>query len=97
MLTDQKLLFGSLLLGLFLFHRIRRVKQIWQSFANTPTYSIVISPLDLRSRVLPRIPWISDGTDFSWEDVYGRQFLPKLQFSCPNSQSMSRRLRSIQL
>ena len=82
MLTDQKvLLFAPLLFSLFLLHRIRRVKQIWQAFENLPTYSRVVSPLNLLSRLFPRIPWISDGIDFSWENVYERQPLPRLSFS----------------
>jgi len=82
MLTDQKvLLFGPLLFSLFLLHRIQRVKQVWQAFENLPTYTRVVSPLNLLSRLLPRIPWISDGIDFSWENVYERQPLPGLSFS----------------
>jgi hypothetical protein len=82
MLTDQKvLLFGPLLFSLFLFHHIQRVKQVWQAFGDLPTYSIVVSPLNLLSRLLPRIPWVSDGINFSWENVYERQPLPRLSFS----------------
>lgn len=76
MLTDQRvLLFGSLLLILFLFllYRIQRVKQVWQAYRNLPTYSVFISPLDFLSRLLPRIPWISVGRDFGWENVYQRE------------------------
>jgi hypothetical protein len=82
MLTDQKvLLFGLLLFFLFLLHRIQRVKQVWQAFGDLPTYSIVVSPLNYFSRLLPRIPWISGGINFSWENVYERQPLPRLSFS----------------
>jgi hypothetical protein len=79
MLTDQKdLLLGSLLFSLFLLHRFQRVKQVWQAFGDLPNYSIVVSPLNPRSCLLPRIPWISGGVDFFWENVYERQPLPKL-------------------
>ena len=82
MLTDQKvLLFGPLLFCLFLLHRAQRVKQVWQAFGDLPAYSIVVSPLNIISRLLPRIAWISDGLDFSWENVYERQLLPRLLFS----------------
>ena len=95
MLTDQKvLLFGSLLFCLFLLHRAQRVKQVWQAFGDLPAHSIVVSPLDFVSRLLPRIPWISDGLDFGWENVDERQLLPRLLFSY-KAQSMSRRLCSI--
>jgi hypothetical protein len=84
MLVDRSgLLFGSLLLCLFLLHRIRRAKQASQAFGNLPAYFLPVSPVDFLSRVLPRIPWISGGRDYSWEDVYGRQFLPKSLVSCP--------------
>ncbi len=82
MLTDQKiLLFGPLLLCLFFLRRIRRIKQVWQAFGNLPAYSLLLSPLDVLSRLLPRIPWISDGKDFGWENVYERQLLPTLSLS----------------
>jgi len=84
MSTDQKvLLFASLLLGLFLLHRIQRVRQVWKAFGNLPAYSILVSPLDLVSRLIPRTPWISDGNNFSWENVYERQTLPRVPFSYP--------------
>ena len=97
MLTDEKvLLFGSLLLCSSILYRIRRVKQVWQAFENLPAHSILVSPLNILSRILPRIPWISDGRDFGWENVYERQPVPSTVFlSC--SQFMSRRLRSFQL
>ena len=82
MLIDQKvLLFGPLLLFLFSFHRIRRIKHIWQAFGNLPTYSVLVSPLDVLSRLLPRIPWISVGKNFGWENVYERQLLLRLSLS----------------
>ena len=79
MLTNQKaLLFGSLLPCLFLLYRIRRIKQVWQSFGNLPTHSVLVSPFTILNGLIPRIPWISDGLDFSWENVYERQLLPRL-------------------
>ena len=82
MLTDQKvLLFAPLLFCLFLLHRAQRVKQVWQAFGDLPAYSIVVSPLDIVSRLLPRIPWISAGSNSSWENVYERQLLPRLSVS----------------
>jgi hypothetical protein len=82
MLTDQKvLLLGPLLFSLFLLHHIQRVKQVWQTFGTLPAYSIVVSPLNLLSRLLPRIPWIVDGNNWSWENVYERQPLSRLSFS----------------
>ena len=81
MLTDQKVpLVGSLLLCLFILYRIQRVKQVWRAFENLPAHSILISPLNILSRILPRIPWISDGRDFSWENVYERQPVPMYRF-----------------
>lgn len=83
MLTDRGvLLLGSLLLCLFLY-RIRRVTQVWQAFGELPTFTIVVSPLNFITRVLPRIPRISDGPDFSWRNVYERQPLPGVRFSSP--------------
>jgi len=82
MVTDhQVLLFGPLLLCLFLLHRIRRVKQDWQTLGNLPVYSILVSPIDVLGRILPRIPWISDGSDFSWKNVYESRSLPRGRFS----------------
>ena len=79
MLTDQKiLLFVPLLLCLFALHRVRRIKHVWQAFGNLPAYSVLVSPFDFLNRLLPRIPWISDGKDFGWENVYERQLLPRL-------------------
>jgi len=84
MATDQKVpLFVSLLLCLFLLHRIQRVRQVWKAFGILPAYSVLVSPLDSLSRLIPRIPWISDGNDFSWENVYERQPLLKVPFSYP--------------
>jgi len=84
MATDQKVpLFVSLLLGLFLLHRIQRIRQAWKAFENLPAHSILVSPLNTFSRIIPRIPWISDGNDFSWENVYERQPLPRVPFSYP--------------
>ena len=100
MVTDhQVLLFGSLVLSLFLLHRIWRVKQVWQAFGNLPAYSILVSPIDVISRLVPPIPRISDGKDFSWKNVYERQPLPRVWFSCSahSTPSASRCLRSIQV
>jgi len=92
------LLFGSLLLCLYLLHRIRRVKQIWQALGNLPAYSILVSPLDVLTRIIPRIPRISDGIDFGWKNVYERQPLPRVQFPYQAHDShTSRCLRSIQV
>jgi len=83
MVTDhQVLLFGSLLLCLFL-HRIRRVKQDWKAVGNLPARSILVSPLDTLSRIIPRIPRISYGADFSWGNVYERQPLPRVRLFYP--------------
>jgi len=50
-------------------------------FGNLPAYTRVVSPVGLVTRLLPRIPWISDGINVSWENVYERQPLPRLSFS----------------
>jgi len=98
MVTDhQVLLFGSLLFCLFLVHRIRRVKRDWQVFGNLPAYFVLVSPLAILSRIIPRIPRISDGAGFSWGNVYERQPLPRVRFFLPSSQYVSRCLRSIQI
>ena len=77
MLTDLKvLLFGSLLLFLSILYRIRRVKQVWQAFDNLPAHSKLVSPLKILSRFLPRIPWITDGMEFSGGAIYERQPVP---------------------
>ena len=82
MLTDHKfLLSGSLLLFLFLLNHIRRVKRAWKAFGNLPSYTVFISPVDALGRILPRIPWISDGIEYSWTGVYERQLLPSVRFS----------------
>lgn len=77
MLTDHYILsFGCLLPLIFFLHRIRRVKQDWQALGNLPAYYVLVSPIDVLGRVLPRIPQISGGTDWSWKNVYERQSLP---------------------
>ncbi len=82
MLTDQKsFLLGPLLLCLFLLHRIQRIKQVWRAFGNLPAHFVLVSPLNILSRLLPRIPWISAGLDFSWENVYEGQLLPRVSLS----------------
>lgn len=84
MLTGHEaLLFGSLLLCLFLLHHIRRVKQDWQAFGNLPAYSVLVSPIDILSRVLPHIPQVSDGRDWGWKNVYERQYIPRVRYSLP--------------
>ena len=100
MVTDHKaLLFGSFVLSLFLLHRIWRIKQIWQAFGDLPAYSIFVSPIHVLSRLIPRIPWISEGKDFSWRNIYEGQPLPRAQFSCAAHSALylSRYLRRIQL
>lgn len=42
-----------------------------------------MSPLDALGRVLPRIPWVSDGADWGWRNVYERQPPSRVQFSFP--------------
>ena len=82
MLTDHKvLLLGPLLLCLFLLHRVRRIKEVWRAFGTIPAHSVLVSPLNVLSRLLPRIPWISDGLGFTWDNVYERQLLPRLSLS----------------
>jgi len=84
MLTDHKvLLFGAPLLFLFLLHRTRRVKQNWKSLGSLPAYSVLVSPIDALNSVLPRVPWVSYGADWSCKNVYERQSLLKVQFSYP--------------
>jgi hypothetical protein len=84
MLTDHGvLLFGSLLLCLFILHHIRRVTRVWQAFGSLPAYSLLISPIHPLNRLLPRIPRISDGGNFGWRNVYERQDLPGGHFSNP--------------
>ena len=81
MLTDLKaFLLGSLLLFPFILYRIHRAKQVWRAFGNVPARSLLFSPLNTFSLFLPRIPWISDGQAFSWEDVYERQPVPMSAF-----------------
>jgi len=82
MLPDRGvLLFGPLLICLVFLHRIQRVKQVWGAFGDLPAYSRLVSPTTFFSRLLPRIPRISDGVDFSWRKVYERQPLPRVPFS----------------
>ena len=82
MFTDHGvLLLGSLLLCLFLLPRIQRIKQVWQGFGNLPAYSFLVSPFYPLSRILPRIPWISDRADFSWKNPYEREALPGARLS----------------
>ena len=88
MLTDQKaLLFGSLLLFSFILYRVHRVKQVWQAFENVPARSLLFSPLNAFTRLLPRIPWISDGQALREENVYERQPVPMYAF-LSNTQSI---------
>ena len=74
MLTDHGvLLIGSLLLCLFFLHRLQQVIQAWQAFGGLPAYSILVSPISIITRFLPRIPWISHGVDFGWRNAYERR------------------------
>ena len=74
MLTDQKaLLFGSLLLFPFILYRIHRIKQVWQAFESLPARFLLFSPLNVFTRLLPRIPWISDGLALTGENVFERK------------------------
>ena len=81
MLTDHgSLLFGSLLLFLFFLHRTLRVKQNWQALGSLPAHSVLVAPLEILNRILPRVPGITYGAEWSWKSVYERQPLPKVQF-----------------
>ena len=82
MLTNHGvLLLGLLLLCLFLLPRIQRIKHAWQAFVNLPAYSVLVSPISMLGRILPRIPWISDGTGFNWRNPYECEVLPGVRFS----------------
>ena len=84
MLTDYKFLFlVSILPFLVVFRRIRQVKQAWQVFGDLPAYFIFVSPVSIFSRLLPRIPRISPGADFNWENAYERQPLLTVQSPYP--------------
>ena len=81
MLTDQKvILIGPLLVSLFLLYRFQQVKRVWQAFGDLPTYSRVVSSISPLNILLPRIPWISDGINFVFENAYERRPLPRLSF-----------------
>ena len=81
MLTGREvLLLGALLLFLFLLRRIRRVNQDWKALGSIPTDSVLVAPLDILSSVLPRIPRISYGAEWSWRNAYERQPRPKVRF-----------------
>ena len=81
MLTGREvLLFGSLVPFLFFLRRIRRIKQDWKALGSIPTDSVLVAPLDFLSNVVPRVPWISYGGDWSWRNAYERQPLPKTRF-----------------
>ena len=84
MLTDHGvLLFGSLSLCLFLLHHIQRVNRVWKAFGNLPACSLLVSPATIIDRILPRIPFISGGPEFSWKNAYERQSLPREPISYP--------------
>lgn len=84
MLTDHEvLLFGSLLLCLLLLHRIRRVRLDWQAFGNLPAYSVLVSPIDSLSHLLPRIPRVSAGQDWGWKNNYERLSILRVRSSVP--------------
>ena len=79
--AHEVLLLGSLLLCLLLLHRIRRAKRAWEAFGNLPAYTSLISPITALGRIVPRIPWISDGADFGWSNAHKRQVLLGVQYS----------------
>ena len=84
MLTAHRVLFlGSLLLCLFLLRRIQQAKRASQAFGSLPAYTSLIAPLTTFSRILPRIPWISDGAGFGWKNAYNRQVFLGVQSSYP--------------
>ena len=94
MLTDQRaLLLGSLLLFPCICYRLHRVKKVWQAFESLPARSLLLSPLIIFTRLLPRIPWISDGLALSGENVFERKHVPMSAF-LSSSHSMPRRVRS---
>jgi hypothetical protein len=79
MLTDHGiLLFASLLLGLFLLHRIRQIQKAWKAFEDLPAYLLPFSPACIISALTRHIPWISGGEDFGWRNVYERQVLSRV-------------------
>jgi hypothetical protein len=79
MLTDHGiLLFASLLLGLFLLHRIRQIKQVWKAFEDLPAYPLPISPACTLNVLARHIPWISGGEDFGWRNAHERQVLSRV-------------------
>ena len=81
MFTDHgSVLFGSSLLFLFFLQRTLRVKKDWQALGSIPAYSVLVAPLEILNRILPRVPGISYGAEWSWKNVYERQPLPKVQF-----------------
>jgi hypothetical protein len=80
MLADQGHLLALFLLYLFLLHRVQRVKKVWQAFGDLPAHTVLVSPVTIFSRILPRIPWISGGADFSWRNVYERMALLRIAF-----------------
>jgi len=71
MIDRGALLFGSLLLCLFIFlRRVRQVQQVWCAFRDLPTYTRLVSPITVFNRFFPRIPPIADGADFGWRNVH---------------------------
>lgn len=84
MLTDNGvLLFGSLLLCLLFLHRALQVKRDWQALGSLPIHSVLISPLFILNRALPRIPVITYGSEWTWRDAYKSQPPPKARFPYP--------------
>jgi hypothetical protein len=76
MSTDHGImLFASLLLFVFLFRGIQKIKKVWQAFGGIPAYLFLVSPTFPLDRLLPRIPWITAGVDFGWRNVYEREAL----------------------
>ena len=96
MLIDKPaLLLGSLLLFPYICYRLHRVKKVWQAFESLPARFLLFSPLNVFTRLLPRIPWISDALALSGENVFERKSVPDLMSAfLSSSHSMPRRVRS---
>ena len=73
--VHKVLLFGAFLLCLSFYRRFQRLKRVWRFAGNVPAYFVLISPFTPVNDLLPRIPLIVEGPDFSWRDVYERESL----------------------